>query len=241
MSRPEAILLAGGLGTRLSAEVPDLPKALAPVAGRPFLAYLLEELQAQGLSRVILSLGHRAAQIQEFLEAYRGPLLLDSCQESEPLGTGGAIALAMKKVHSPQAFVLNADTFFRIRFAQMEAFHESRPAEVSLALKPMAQADRYGLVDCDASWRIRGFGEKRPGRGGLINAGIYLIRRDSWEARALPERFSFERDFLEARCAEGHFYGYAEDSYFIDIGVPEDYRRAQEDFPGLFSPVQARP
>lgn len=241
MSRPDVILLAGGLGTRLSAEVPNLPKALAPVAGRPFLAYLLEELQTQGLSRVILSLGHRATQIQEFLSDYRGPLQLDSCQESEPLGTGGAIALAMKQVRSPQAFVLNADTYFRIRFARMEAFHEFHKAEVTLALKPMAQSDRYGLVDCDATQRIRGFEEKRPGRGGLINAGIYLIRSSSWGALALPERFSFERDFLEARCSSGSFYGYTEDGYFIDIGVPEDYRRAQEDFPGLFSPVQLRP
>ena len=241
MNRPDAILLAGGLGTRLSTEVPGLPKALAPVAGRPFLAYLLEELQAQGLSRVILSLGHRAKQIQDFLKDYRGPLHLESCLEPEPLGTGGAIALAMKLVRSPQAFVLNADTLFRIRLESMEAFHSSRRAEVTLALKPMEQADRYGLVDCEASGRIRGFEEKRPGRGGLINAGIYLIRRSSWETLALPERFSFERDFLEARCAQGGFYGFAEDAYFIDIGVPEDYRRAQQDFPGLFSPVQPRP
>ena len=241
MNRPEVILLAGGLGTRLSTTVPDLPKALAPVGGRPLLGYLLDWLEAQGIRHVLLALGHRADAILDFASGYHGPLDINSSLEPKPLGTGGAIALAMSRIQTEDAFVLNADTFFDIHLGQMEAFHQAHQADVTLALKPMRQADRYGLVNCDATHRIQGFQEKCPGQSGLINGGVYLIRRSWFASQTFSERFSFETDVLQHLSGSHAFYGYVEEGYFIDIGVPEDYFRAQDELPQLFTSKQKQP
>lgn len=226
----EVIILAGGLGTRLRGVIGDAPKCMAPVNGQPFLYYLFREIEQQGATRVILSLGYRHEAVLEWLEGEKWSFTVDHVIEKEPLGTGGGIRLAMQQVQEPTALVLNGDTLFRIQLATLAAFHSKMDAITSLALKPMQHFERYGTVVPDHTGRIVLFEEKRPREVGLINGGIYCISKAEFLALPLPNRFSFEKDYLEAMKEELPFYGLAYDDYFIDIGVPEDYEQAQTDF-----------
>jgi D-glycero-alpha-D-manno-heptose 1-phosphate guanylyltransferase len=233
----EAIILAGGLGTRLRSVIGEaLPKCMAHVAGRPFLHYLFKYLEGEGCTRIVLSLGHGHAHILDWL-GRESPTHVEVAHviEHEPLGTGGGIRLAMKEAHEEHVIVLNGDTAFDVRLGALKSFAETVGAETTLALKPMRDFARYGTVEVDKhSGRILRFAEKQPRSEGLINGGIYCIQRDQFLARPLPQKFSFEKDYLEAFLQDGHFYGQASDSYFIDIGIPEDYARAQTDFAARF-------
>ncbi|GAA4308533.1 nucleotidyltransferase family protein [Compostibacter hankyongensis] len=224
-----AIVLAGGLGTRLRGVVNDLPKCLAPVAGRPFLYYVLRQLRAQGIRKVILSLGHRHEQVTEWCRQHGQGLSLQYVIEPEPLGTGGAIRYALEYAGENDVFVLNGDTYFPVDLGKMYALHHEKQALVTLALKPMRAFSRYGSVQADAEQRITGFAEKQFVENGLINGGIYLLQREKLLGLSLPEKFSFENEFLVPGTGQYPFFGYTEDAYFIDIGVPEDYERAQRE------------
>lgn len=229
----EAIILAGGLGTRLRSVIGEaLPKCMAQVAGRPFLQYLFRYLEREGCTRIILSLGHGHAHILDWMERERPTRTeVSHVVEREPLGTGGGIRLAMEQAREDRVFVLNGDTAFKVRLADLESFAKSTGAETALALKPMHSFERYGTVEVDESTgRILRFAEKQPRTEGLINGGIYCIHRHQFLARTLPQKFSFEKDYLEAFVREGHFFGQPSDAYFIDIGIPEDFARAQSDF-----------
>jgi len=239
LQNAECIILAGGLGTRLRDTIGDLPKCMAPVAGKPFLEYLLHYAIKQGVSHVVLSLGHKSEIVIDWLQDLDIPLQVDYVIEEEPLGTGGGIRLAMEVCSMPDVFVLNGDTMFDINLQDMYYWQLREHAETTIALKPMTHFDRYGVVRTHPNTDIAGnmilaFQEKEPRESGDINGGIYCINREAFLARNLPKKFSFEKGYLEKNVAEQKFYGYSRDAYFIDIGVPKDYEQAQVDFQTLF-------
>lgn len=228
---PDVIILAGGLGTRLRGEVKDTPKSMAPINGRPFLEYQLRQIQAAGMKRVILSTGYLGEQVQ----AYFGDRFMDMdilySHEKEPLGTGGAVKLAFSQVKTPYAMIFNGDTMFRINPDLFFQRTIENLANVSIALRQVDDASRYGSVECDDEGRILSFNEKsNTKKPGLINGGIYLISSRYFRKFDLPEVFSLEKDFFAPQVREGYFTGQVFDNYFLDIGIPEDYQRAQDDF-----------
>lgn len=179
----EAIILAGGKGTRLQAVVSDVPKPLAPIQGTPFLNFLLKYLKNQGVSRVVLSVGYLKEKIYEIYSHGFEGIELDFCEETEPLGTGGAVVAALEKTQADHVWILNGDTFFDVQLDKMKQFHEQHQSEFTLALKPMSDLSRYGNVKLSENYKILSFEEKGAPRNGvnnpgLINGGIYLINRD---------------------------------------------------------------
>jgi D-glycero-alpha-D-manno-heptose 1-phosphate guanylyltransferase len=227
----EAIILAGGLGTRLRSVLPDLPKAMAPVAGKPFLGWLIGRLLEQGVTHIILSLGYRHDAITDYVrEAF--PEAAISCSiEQEPLGTGGGILKACNQAMSEHVLVLNGDTFFDVSLSALARRHALKNADCTLALKPMHDISRYGVVEIGTDDAITGFREKQHNAEGLINGGVYLLDRKAFLSEDLPEKFSFEKDYLEAFVGMRAFFGYVDEGYFIDIGIPADYERAQMEVP----------
>jgi D-glycero-alpha-D-manno-heptose 1-phosphate guanylyltransferase len=224
-----AIILAGGFGTRLREAVPDLPKVMAPVAGRPFFSHVIDTLRMQGISRFVFSLGYKAEIIEQYLKQKYPTLDYEAVIEDEPLGTGGGIRLALQKLKQENALIVNGDTLFKIDVSNLFAQHQQHEAECTLALKPMKNFDRYGVVQIDAEGRILSFHEKKHYDEGLINGGVYLLNKERFFKRSFPLKFSFERDYLETFCKEGVFFSSVQDSYFIDIGIPADYEKAQLD------------
>jgi D-glycero-alpha-D-manno-heptose 1-phosphate guanylyltransferase len=223
----EAIILAGGLGTRLRSVLSDLPKPMAPVAGRPFLCYLLEFLETQGIRRVVLSVGYRHEAISSFFGRRYGALLVDYAVEEEALGTGGGIAHALQFVEQPYVFVLNGDTFLRMDYRAMATLIENPGRlELAVALRTVSDARRYGCAVLSGN-RIQGFLAAGVEGPGLINAGVYLMGRDLFQCYQLPAKFSFETDFLEPRVAEIRPVAFVSDAPFIDIGVPESFEESQ--------------
>ncbi len=226
----QAIILAGGLGTRLRPVVNDVPKCMAPVAGKPFLQYVIQHLQRQGVHDFIFSLGYMSDTIETFLaETYPG-LHYQVIVENTSLGTGGAIRFACARAHTEDVLALNGDTLFEVEIDKIAALHWNSQADCTLALKPMKNFNRYGVVETGGDQRIISFKEKQEYATGLINGGVYLINRKKLLACDLPEKFSFEKDYLERYVAAHPFFGLAQDAYFIDIGIPEDFEKAQSDF-----------
>lgn len=226
-----AIILAGGLGTRLRSVIADLPKPMAPVNGKPFLHYLFQYLTKHNIARVVLSVGYKSTAIESFFgNKYLGIDMVYS-QEQEPLGTGGGIKKAFE-IAGDSAFVLNGDTFFDISLSELKLFASLHQAEIALALKPMKDFDRYGTVELNGSC-ITSFSEKRYCCDGRINGGIYFMNKSVF-SEVKDTVFSFEKDVLEKQVKGGKIYGKEFENYFIDIGVPEDYDRAQTDFKKLF-------
>jgi D-glycero-alpha-D-manno-heptose 1-phosphate guanylyltransferase len=221
----EAIILVGGLGTRLRPVISNIPKPMAPVSGRPFLAYLLDQLRDYGVERVVLATGYRHEMIKSRFRSGGDGLSISYAVETTPLGTGGGIRLALAHCTGEQVLVLNGDTFFDVDLYEMFAYHRRCRADITIALKELACFDRYGTVtrDCD---RVVAFEEKRPCVRGEINGGIYIMRRTLFDGAELPAVFSFETDFLGKRLAQLYVAGFRSDGYFIDIGIPEDYERA---------------
>ena len=228
----EVIILAGGLGTRLRSVVSEVPKCMAPVSGKPFLWYLLKYLTRFNVTRVVLSVGYLREVIFKWIDEVKDdfPFEFDYAIEETPLGTGGGIRLAMSKIHGSEAVVLNGDTFFDVDIDSLLEAHRSQPwAEITLALKQMRNFDRYGTVEVDTDGRIIKFNEKRQCEEGLINGGVYVLNNTASMFEGLPQKFSFETEVLQARCGTaGTLYGTVHNGYFIDIGVPEDYRKAEE-------------
>lgn len=232
----EAIILAGGLGTRLREAVPDLPKCMAPVAGRPFLFYVINYLRSQGIQRFIFSLGYKHEVILAYLEENFASLSYEYVVEASPLGTGGAIALALSLATQPDVLVTNGDTLFKIDAEALYHQHVATKALCTLALKPMQHFDRYGVVELNNDKQVTAFKEKQYYEQGLINGGCYLLQVAGFTAQNWPEQFSFETAFLEKQFSQGSLYGNIQDNYFIDIGIPADYNQAQAD---LAKPVVA--
>jgi D-glycero-alpha-D-manno-heptose 1-phosphate guanylyltransferase len=223
----EAIVLAGGLGTRLRSEVPDLPKCMAPVGGRPFIGYITDYFRRAGIGRFIFALGYKSAAFDTFFaqEFPNGDFSVSL--EASPLGTGGAIRQACSFATDDSVLVLNGDTFFGIDLLKLSAFHAAHFSDCSLCLKPMQNFDRFGVVELDAEQRVIQFREKQAYRSGLINGGVYALNLRGFLQEDLPAVFSFEKDYLEKKLGSRRIFGLEQDNYFIDIGIPEDYARVQ--------------
>lgn len=233
MKVTEAIILAGGLGTRLRSAVPDLPKCMAPVANRPFLGYVIDYYRSQGIQRFVFSLGYMNEVILAYLEKEYAHLDYTFVIEKEPLGTGGAIRLACTEAITEAPLILNGDTLFHINLAAVSDFHFRHKAGCTLSLKPMTRFSRYGVVEVSSDGTIQDFKEKKYYEQGLINGGVYVLDKASFCSRNWPEKFSFEKDYLEMYHSTNTLYGIVQEGYFIDIGIPEDFTKAQTELPAL--------
>jgi D-glycero-alpha-D-manno-heptose 1-phosphate guanylyltransferase len=165
--------------------------------------------------------------IEEYLSREFSSFDYTCSVEEEPLGTGGGILSASAMATAENVFVANGDTLFAVDPQRLAAFHQSMNADCTLALKPMHNSDRYGVVETDSEGRITSFKEKKWYAESLINGGVYTLNVHRFREVSLPGKFSFEKDYLESFAADHKFYGSVQDQYFIDIGVPEDYQRAQ--------------
>lgn len=227
----EAIILAGGFGTRLKPCIDNLPKPLAPIGEKPFLFYLLDYLYANGIHRAIISTGYLADYIEEKIgRVYKG-MVIDYCREEAPLGTGGAIKKALGMCSEEYAVAVNGDSFFDVDLFEMRKFHEESGCSLTIAAREVAWAENSGFLTVE-NGRLSGFREKGVKSAGLINGGIYFINKNLLNAIS-EEKFSFEKLILEG--------GYCpvavleSSGYFIDIGIPENYRKAEEEKSALVS------
>lgn len=213
----QAIVLAGGLGTRLRSVVQDLPKPMVPINGKPFLAFVLEYLKKQGITEIILSVSYKYELIQEYFKDEFYGMKLHYNIEKELLGTGGAIKDALKLVKN-EVYVLNGDTLFDIDLKKLIL----SSSKICIALKQMQNFDRYGTVNVDDQGFATSFEEKVFKKRGLINGGVYLLRKNIFDEFNLEEKFSFE-EFLQENYKTLKIQTQIFDDYFIDIGIPEDY------------------
>lgn len=223
----EAIVLAGGLGTRLRQVVPDLPKPMAPVAGKPFLEIVLGSLAKKGFRRVVLSVGHMAEKIVEhFGVQFAGMEIVYEIEQS-PLGTGGAIRNSLHRCLSDHIYVFNGDTFLDLEAAAVET-HWRRSKVPIIVAREVSDTFRYGRLEI-VNGAVRGFMEKGSSGAGAINAGCYVLPRGILDEYPPGEVFSFEADFLSRMVKIHRFDVFLSKGLFIDIGIPEDYARAQEE------------
>jgi D-glycero-alpha-D-manno-heptose 1-phosphate guanylyltransferase len=224
----EAIILAGGKGTRLQGVIADVPKPMADIQGRPFLEYLLDSLIANKITTVILSVGYKHdVIINHFGDTYRN-LKLDYSIELQPLGTGGAIIKAAERITTKQFFILNGDSYFGVSLQAMSREHIFKKSDFTLAAKYINDSSRYGLLEVENSKVIK-FKEKQAKSSGLINAGVYLMNKSLITLLPFEKSFSFEKSCLEDPTRAFDISYFTSDGYFIDIGVPEDYLKAQEE------------
>lgn len=251
----DAIVLVGGLGTRLRQVITDVPKPMAPVGDVPFLDILLEKLLRHSvIERVVLAVGYKREIVQSYFgdRAYNRKILY--AIEKDPLGTGGGIRNALAHTRSREVLVVNGDTLFEVDIEAMVESHRRQSADLTLALKPMQDFSRYGTVILEntalentavktgnigksseesylSASRVIGFQEKQHQTEGLINGGVYLLNQTLFDGleKRLPHRFSFETDFLEVYLQRLKIHGFTSTGYFIDIGIPEDYSRAQHE------------
>jgi D-glycero-alpha-D-manno-heptose 1-phosphate guanylyltransferase len=205
MELKQAIILAGGLGTRLRSAVPDLPKCMAPVNSKPFLSYVIDYLEKQGINDFILSLGYKHALIVDYIKKEYNSQIFQFIIEDEPLGTGGAIQLACNKRSSDNLVVTNGDTLFKANLFALANMHDEHLADCTLCLKPMNNFDRYGVVELDLNNSVKSFKEKRFYETGLINGGVYALNATAFLNADFEEKFSFEKDYLEQYFINGKF------------------------------------
>ena len=226
-----AIVLAGGLGTRLRATVPDWPKPMAPVGGKPFLTYLLDYWIGQGVDHVVLSVGYRHEAIIDTYGAAYGGVRLDYAIETEPMGTGGALRLAARHCPEGQGFLLlNGDTFFAVDLAALRAFADKQQADMCLSLFHTTDLKRYHGVDLGADGMIASLHRQTGGDYCLANGGVYWCEpeRLQLETRA-KGACSLENDvFPVLFSSQCRIAGLEFKAPFIDIGIPEDYHRAEQ-------------
>jgi D-glycero-alpha-D-manno-heptose 1-phosphate guanylyltransferase len=221
----EAIVLAGGRGTRLKEVVPDLPKPMAPIGHRPFLEILLAFLARQHFRRVVLSLGYKAQCIVDHFGFQFGGMELVYEIEQAALGTGGALRQALTRCESDHVFVFNGDTYLDLEVDEIEAQWQRNRLPIIVA-REIPDTARYGRLDT-AGNRIIRFVEKGVPGPGLINAGCYLFPTTITSELPAQETFSLEQDVLAKAVHRSPFQFFRSHGQFIDIGVPEDYARAQ--------------
>lgn len=224
----EAIILAGGFGTRLRKVVSDVPKPMAPMDlnGTPFLQILLEYLRKESIKHVVLATGYKSEMISNFFGDRYRDIDISYSVEKDPLLTGGAIRQALRQCTQESVVVLNGDTYFDISLSDLKKVHDSNNADLTIALKPMHDFERYGTVEIKDK-RIVSFHEKKYCKHGLINGGIYIINRTLLDNE--KHKFLFER-YLENHVYDLKIIGYDSNRYFIDIGIPADYEKARNDF-----------
>lgn len=230
----QAIILAGGKGTRLQTILNEVPKALASIGHKPFLDYLIKFLNQQGITHFIFSLGYQHQQIVDYLNAKEKTWTYTCVIEEQALGTGGAVKKALASATDPNVWVINADTYLQINLTEMYQQHLNNNAAATIALKEMHNFDRYGLIQIDHNNSVISFEEKQPCEKGLINAGFFIVNKEYY-ANATKDKvvFSIEKDFFEIQLSNKSIYGFQTDGFFIDIGIPEDFERAQHVLPNL--------
>ena len=223
-----AVLLVGGMGTRLQPVLPSTPKPLAPVGDMPFLEILVLQLRSQGIRRLVLCTGHRAEQIEDvFGDGRKWDVAIEYSRESRPLGTAGALKFAERFLMPWAEFlVMNGDSFLEFELPRFQLFHREHVGLISMAVRRVADASRYGTVQLDTQQRVTGFCEKKDtGAPGIVNGGVYLFKQTVLQH--LPNGpASLEKDIFP-RLLEYGVYAAEQDGMFIDIGTPEDYARAQ--------------
>ncbi|MCU0462191.1 MAG: nucleotidyltransferase family protein [Bacteroidales bacterium] len=222
----EAIILAGGMGTRLREVVSDVPKPMAPVNGKPFLYYLLLWLDKYDISKAVISTGYKSDTIISYFGDSFKKILIEYAIEDKPLGTGGAIRYALNKTTAGEILIVNGDTYFPIDIDDLYSFHSESNGPFSVALKRMKNFSRYGSVDCEDNTILK-FNEKKFCPDGYINGGIYLADRKFLKSEIHKEVFSLEKELLEKEAGSGKLKCKTFNNTFIDIGIPEDYHRAQ--------------
>ncbi|MFW8590625.1 sugar phosphate nucleotidyltransferase [Glaciecola sp. 2405UD65-10] len=231
MTKPCAIVLAGGFGTRLGDITKSTPKPLVDVAGRPFLEFVLDALIEQGVEQAIFSLSFLKEQfIEHFGKQYKS-LHIQYAIEDDPLGTGGGISNAIRcdKLKHQHYLVVNGDTSVEFDLAKMLSIHTRQHAHLTMLTRYMDDTDRYGRVETHENM-LTGFAEKQSGASGSINSGIYLIDNAQCKLDEIDGVYSFEKDYLEKYVGQGNFSFAQADGYFIDIGIPADLARAKRDF-----------
>lgn len=231
----EVVILAGGFGTRLKSVVNDLPKCLADVAGKPFLSYLLDSLIDYKYEHFIFSLGYKSQNIIDFVNLEYPNLNVTFSIEKDPLYTGGAIRLALESSKSNNLLIINADTYFGFDLNNFLDSHINQNADISIALKYMEKFDRYGVVKFDNNYNVNSFEEKKYQDSGYINCGYIILKKDVLMTMPLNIPFSFEKDFLFLNLSKLKVLAFTDNSYFIDIGIPEDFVKANIDFEGIRS------
>lgn len=226
------VILAGGLGTRLRERVTDAPKPMAPIAGRPFLTYLLERLPKAYISKITLSVGYKWEQVHEYFGDEFNEIPLSYAIESEPLGTGGAIVRALKGNDDAPAMILNGDSLLNLDFTAMLRWYLENPVPLAMVVRPVSDVSRYGSLSIDRGL-VTTFHEKGKSGQGIINAGIYCLQPRVLADYRDGDKFSMENDFLQPRCHSMKIQTWVSNDYFIDIGIPDDYDKAQLELPKL--------
>ncbi|MGR9108646.1 MAG: nucleotidyltransferase family protein [Gammaproteobacteria bacterium] len=228
-----ALILAGGLGTRLRSVVKQQPKVLAEVAGRPFLRYLLDQLADWQIRNVVLCSGYLGDQIEACFGKHYGGLELRYSREDKPLGTAGALRLALSLIQSDTALVLNGDSYCAAEFEEFSRMHQHRGAKATILLVNNPDRQRFGSVQIAENGNIVKFAEKdEHARSGLINAGVYLIERRFLETIPESEFVSLEREIFPEWIGPD-FYGFETPGPFLDIGTPESYAAAEAFFANI--------
>tara|TARA_B100002019_G_C21244237_1_gene587390 strand:+ start:441 stop:1145 length:705 start_codon:yes stop_codon:yes gene_type:complete len=222
----EAIILAGGLGTRLSKHVPNIPKPMAPINGKPFLDILIKNLSNHGFTKVILSVGHMAESIQNYFGNKIHNVDISYNVEKKPLGTGGAIFSSLKQCNSEYVFVLNGDTFLNINFSLLNEYWKKNRTPI-IVTREVLYNSRYGSIEVEKNTIKKFNSPQKKNSKCLINAGIYLLPKSIKNTLQGEVPFSFETDYLQTAVNSINFLSYQSNDYFIDIGIPQDYERAQ--------------
>lgn len=231
----EAVILAGGFGTRLKSVISDLPKPMAKINNIPFLAYLLDLLKKYNYNKAVLAAGYKFEAIESYFgSSYRDINIIYSI-EKEPLGTGGAISAAAGFINTDYFTILNGDTFFDVDLERMEEKFLNQNTGLMLALKPMENFERYGNVETSTEGIIS-FNEKSQCEKGLINGGTYFLSKEWLNKITSAKKYSFEKDILEKIAGKESIGYFISDGYFIDIGIPEDYERAVRELPLMVYP-----
>lgn len=227
-----AIILAGGMGTRLKTIISDLPKPMAPIMNVPFLTYQLNYLKHFGIKKVIFSVGYLSEKIIAHYNQSFENISIEYSIEKNPLGTGGGIRMAMSNLNEDLVLILNGDSFFDLNLEQFYNLHLEQKAEFSLALRYVNNSERYGNIEFNSSNQITSFIEKNQlNQSGYINAGVYILSKKLYLQNTKPDiNFSIEKDFFEKQLNQLIIKGFEFKDYFIDIGIPEDYLKAQDDF-----------
>lgn len=236
-----AVLLVGGIGKRLQPVVSSTPKPLAPLGDAPFLQLLVRQLRSQGIRRLVMSTGHLADQVEkEFGDGHKWDVEITYSKESHPLGTAGAVKLAERNISHSDFLVMNGDSFLELDFGELIRFHRGHNGLVSMAVRRVPDAARYGTVQLDGLNRVVGFREKIGAPvPGIVNGGVYVFRRAILEN--IPDGpGSLEKDVFP-RLLEHGVYALEQRGMFIDIGTPEDYARAQALCQSLYHAVDAGP
>jgi D-glycero-alpha-D-manno-heptose 1-phosphate guanylyltransferase len=220
----QAIILAGGFGTRLQNVVSNIPKPMAPIRGIPFLSFILEQLNKKNFDKIVLAVGYKGEKIENFYGDNYKNLKLRYSYEDSPLGTGGCVKKALSLIEDDYVFVINGDTYFDVDFNSIQ-----KSKNLTIACKYMNDASRYGKVIFDDDQIIKEFQEKKSNNFGYINGGIYFINTNIFDDYKVEEKFSIEKDFFETYLCDLKIKAHISDGYFIDIGIPEDYERAQNE------------